>query len=155
MFREMRRFKNQLSEEEVDSILNKHSSGVLAVHGENGYPYTIPISYTFDNDSLYFHSANEGHKIDAIRNNDKVSFCVIDQDDVIQQTFTTNYRSVVVFGRATIVTDALHRQMALESLVKKYSPDFIREGKQEIMQAWDQVSVIMISIEHKTGKANG
>jgi len=154
MFREMRRFKNQLSEKEVDSILSKHSSGVLAVHGENGYPYTIPISYTFDNGYLYFHSANEGHKIDAIRNNDKVSFCVIDQDDVIQQTFTTNYRSVVVFGRATIVTDALHRQIALESLVKKYSPDFIREGKQEIMQAWDQVSVIMMTIEHKTGKSN-
>jgi uncharacterized protein len=154
MFREMRRFKNQLSEEEVDSILNKHSSGVLAVHGENGYPYTIPISYTFDNDSLYFHSANEGHKIDAIRNNDKVSFCVIDQDDVIQQTFTTNYRSVVVFGRATIFTDALQRQIALESLVRKYSPDFIEKGRDEIIQAWNQVSVIAVKIEHKTGKAN-
>jgi uncharacterized protein len=154
MFREMRRFKNQLSEEEVDSILNKHSSGVLAVHGENGYPYTIPISYTFDNYSLYFHSANEGHKIDAIRNNDKVSFCVIDQDDVIQQTFTTNYRSVVVFGRATIVTDALQRQIALESLVRKYSPDFIEKGRDEIIQAWNQVSVIAVKIEHKTGKAN-
>ncbi|PKM63567.1 MAG: 5-nitroimidazole antibiotic resistance protein [Firmicutes bacterium HGW-Firmicutes-20] len=154
MFREMRRFKNQLSEEEVDSILKKHSSGVLAVHGENGYPYTIPISYTFDDDQLYFHSANEGHKIDAIRMDDKVSFCVIDQDDVIQETFTTNYRSVVVFGRATIVTDSQQRQLALESLVKKYSPDFISKGKQEIIQAWDQVSVISISIEHKTGKSN-
>lgn len=154
MFREMRRFKNQLSEEEVESILKKHSSGVLAVHGENGYPYTIPISYTYDNDLLYFHSANEGHKIDAIKMNDKVSFCVIDQDDVIQETFTTNYRSVVVFGRASIVTDDQQRQMALESLIKKYSPDFISKGQQEIIQAWDQVSVIMISIEHKTGKSN-
>jgi hypothetical protein len=86
--------------------------------------------------------------------NDKVSFCVIDQDDVIQETFTTNYRSVVVFGRASIVTDDQQRQIALESLVKKYSPDFISKGKQEIIQAWDQVSVIMISVEYKTGKSN-
>jgi uncharacterized protein len=118
MFREMRRNKQQLSDDEIDAILNKHSSGVLAVHGENGYPYTIPISYTFEQDHLYFHSAIEGHKIDAIRNNDKVSFCVIDQDDVIQKTFTTRYRSVIVFGRANIITDSILRQKALESLVK-------------------------------------
>ena len=67
MFREMRRFKQQLSEEEIDSILNKHTSGVLAVIGDDEYPYAIPISYTFDNQQLLFHSANEGHKIDAIK----------------------------------------------------------------------------------------
>jgi uncharacterized protein len=154
MFREMRRNKQQLSDDEIDAILNKHSSGVLAVHGENGYPYTIPISYTFEQDHLYFHSAIEGHKIDAIRNNDKVSFCVIDQDDVIQKTFTTRYRSVIVFGRANIITDSILRQKALESLVKKYSPDFVNEGQQEIDQAWNQVSIIALMIEHKTGKAS-
>lgn len=154
MFREMRRSKQQLSEDETDEILNRHTSGVLAVHGEDGYPYTIPISYTFKDDHIYFHSANEGHKIDAIRNNDKVSFCVIDQDDVIQETFTTRYRSVIVFGRAHIVTDSLLRRKALESLVKKYSPDFLDKGQQEILQAWDHVTVIDLKIEHKTGKTS-
>lgn len=154
MFREMRRFKQQLSEEEIDSILNKHTSGVLAVIGDDEYPYAIPISYTFDNQQLLFHSANEGHKIDAIKNNDKVSFCVIDQDDVMQETFTTHFRSVIVFGRASIITDPQHRQKALESLVKKYSPDFLEKGQQEIRQAWDQVSILAVTIEHKTGKSN-
>ena len=154
MFREMRRFKQQLSEDEIEFILNKHTSGVLAVNGDDGYPYTIPISYTYDNQQLFFHSANEGHKIDAIRNNDKVSFCVIDQDDVIQETFTTHYRSVIVFGRASIITDPKLRQLALESLVKKYSPDFLEKGQQEIRQAWDHVSIIAVTIEHKSGKSN-
>ena len=154
MFREMRRFKQQLSEDEIEFILNKHTSGVLAVNGDDGYPYTIPISYTYDNQQLFFHSANEGHKIDAIRNNDKVSFCVIDQDDVIQETFTTHYRSVIVFGRASIITDPKLRQLALESLVKKYSPDFLEKGQQEIRQAWDHVSIIAVIIEHKSGKSN-
>jgi nitroimidazol reductase NimA-like FMN-containing flavoprotein (pyridoxamine 5'-phosphate oxidase superfamily) len=154
MFKEMRRNKQQLSEDEIDSILISHTSGVLAVHGENGYPYTIPLSYTYQENHIYFHSANEGHKIDAIRNNDKVSFCVIDQDDVIQETFTTRYRSVIVFGRAQIITDSVLRQKALESLVEKYSPDFVDKGQQEILQAWDHVSIIAIKIEHKTGKTS-
>ena len=154
MFREMRRFKQQLSEDEIEFILNKHTSGVLAVNGDDGYPYTIPISYTYDNQQLFFHSANEGHKIDAIRNNAKVSFCVIDQDDVIQETFTTHYRSVIVFGRASIITDPNQRQLALESLVRKYSPDFLEKGQQEIRQAWDHVSIIAVTIEHKSGKSN-
>lgn len=154
MFREMRRSKQQLSEDEIDAILIRHSSGVLAVHGENGYPYTIPLSYTYHKNHIYFHSANEGHKIDAIRKNDKVSFCVIDQDDVIQETFTTRYRSVIVFGKANVITDSVWRQKALESLIEKYSPDFMEKGQQEILQAWDQVSVIVLKIEHKTGKTS-
>ena len=154
MFREMRRNKQQLNEIEIDAILNGNTSGVLAVHGENGYPYTIPLSYTYDDGQIYFHSAVEGHKIDAIRNNDKVSFCVIDQDEVIQETFTTKYRSAVVFGRAQIITDPIVRLKALESLVKKYSSDFVIEGQQEILQGWNKVSIIAIRIEHKTGKTS-
>jgi uncharacterized protein len=154
MFREMRRNKQHLSEDKIDEILTRHSSGVLAVHGENGYPYTIPLSYTYHQNHIYFHSANEGHKIDAIRNNDKVSFCVIDQDDVIQETFTTRYRSVIVFGRAQIITDPDLRQKALESLVRKYSPDFVEKGQQEILQGWDHVTIIVLEIEHKSGKTS-
>lgn len=154
MFREMRRIKQQLNEEDIEQILSKHTSGVLAVNGDDGYPYTIPISYTYDDKQLFFHSANEGHKIDAIRSNDKVSFCVIDQDEVIQETFTTHFRSVVVFGRAAIITDPHQRQLALESLVRKYSPDFLEKGQQEIKQAWDHVSIIAVTIEHKSGKSN-
>lgn len=154
MFREMRRFKQQLDDVDIERILNKHTSGVLAVNGDDGYPYTIPLSYTYEDNQLFFHSAKEGHKIDAIKNNDKVSFCVIDQDDVIQETFTTHFRSVIVFGRATIVTDPYQRQLALESLVRKYSSDFIEKGQQEIIQAWDHVSIIAVTIEYKSGKSS-
>ncbi|MDP2813258.1 MAG: pyridoxamine 5'-phosphate oxidase family protein [Erysipelotrichaceae bacterium] len=154
MFREMRRAKQQLNDEDIERILNRHTSGILAVNGDDGYPYTIPISYTYDDNQLFFHSANEGHKIDAIRNNDKVSFCVIDQDEVIQETFTTHFRSVVIFGRATIITDPQQRQLALESLVRKYSPDFLEKGQQEIREAWDHVSIIAVTIEYKSGKTN-
>lgn len=153
MFREMRRKKQLLSKEETVEILNSCTSGVLGVSGDEDYPYTVPVSYAFKGDRLFIHSAKEGHKIDGIKRNDKVTFCVIEKDEVIQKTFTTHYRSVSIFGRARILTDDTERRYALESLVEKYSPGYIEEGRQEIESAWDRVCLIEVKIEHMTGKA--
>lgn len=153
MFREMRRIKQLLSNEETIEILNACTSGVLGVVGDDDYPYTVPVSYTYNDGKLFIHSAKQGHKIDGINKNDKVTFCVIDRDDVIQKTFTTHFRSVSIFGRARILTDDAERLHALRSLVKKYSPDFIGEGEEEIKKTWDRVCLIEIKIEHMTGKA--
>jgi len=87
-FRSMRRCKQQLTDEESKNILSKMTSGVLALQGNNGYPYTVPISYIFHEDKLYFHSAISGHKIEAIRNCNKASFCVIAQDDIIAEKYS-------------------------------------------------------------------
>ena len=105
MFREMRRKKQELSHEECISVLNKCTSGVLAVEGDDSYPYTVPLSYSIKGDELYFHCAKIGHKLDSIARNNKVSFCVIDKDEIIPEKFTTHYRSVIVFGKAKIVED--------------------------------------------------
>ncbi|WP_088186690.1 pyridoxamine 5'-phosphate oxidase family protein [Desulfosporosinus sp. FKA] len=153
MFREMRRKKQLLSEEETSEIIKAHSAGVLSVTGDDGYPYAIPISYAYVDGNLYFHCAKEGHKIDAIKRNDKVSFCVIDKDEVIQETFTTHFRSVVAFGRARILKEDIDRRAALESLVGKYSPDYMQEGQKEIEKDWSRVCVVEVKIEHMTGKA--
>lgn len=72
MFREMRRKRQLLTDSECEDILNNGTSGVLAVSGDNGYPYTVPLSYVYDNNRIYFHSANEGHKIDAVKRNPKL-----------------------------------------------------------------------------------
>jgi nitroimidazol reductase NimA-like FMN-containing flavoprotein (pyridoxamine 5'-phosphate oxidase superfamily) len=102
---------------------------------------------------LFFHCAKEGHKLDGIKRNDKVSFCVIEKDEVIQKTFSTNYRSVIVFGRARILTDDHERRFALECLVEKYSPDYIEAGQREIERDWNTVCVVEVRIEQLTGKA--
>lgn len=153
MFREMRRKKQLLSKEETIEILKLCTSGVLGVIGDDDYPYTVPVSYAFKDDKLFIHSAKEGHKIDSIKRNDKVTFCVIEKDEVIQKTFTTHFRSASIFGRARILTDDSHRRYALESLIEKYSPDYIKEGQQEIEREWDRVCLVEIKIEHMTGKA--
>lgn len=153
MFREMRRGKQLLSTEETVNILERRTAGVLGVTGDNGYPYTVPVSYVYKDGKLFFHCAKEGHKIDGIGRNDKVSFCVIDQDDIVQKTFTTHFASVIVFGRARILTEDDERRTALRCLIEKYSPDYREEGEQVIDDTWNRVCVVEIKIEHMTGKA--
>ena len=104
-FRPMRRKRQQMSDAECIDVLTHASSGVLAVLGDEGYPYAVPLSYVYHEGRLIFHSAVAGHKVDAMRNCDKASFCVVQRDDVQESTFTTLFRSVIVFGRISLVTD--------------------------------------------------
>ena len=103
MFRKMRRFKQQLSNDEALKILKNCKSGVLAVSGDDGYPYTVPLNFVYKDGKIYFHCAKNGHKLDAIKQNKKVSFCVIEKDEVDSEKLTTLFRSVVVFGKAEIM----------------------------------------------------
>ena len=99
-FRKMRRFKQQLSEQATEEVLRRGDTAVLGVINANGYPYTVPVNYLYAKGRIYFHCAKQGEKLDAIRQNDKVSLCVIDQDDIQPEKLTTFYRSVIVFGRS-------------------------------------------------------
>ncbi len=153
MFREMRRSKQLLSEAETIAILQSCTSGVLAVSGDDGYPYAVPLSFVYKDGKLFFHFAKAGHKLDGIGRNNKVSFCVVKADNVIPKTFTTHFRSAIVFGRARILTEDSEKKHALECLVEKYSPDYVSEGQSEIERAWDRVCVAEVEIEHMTGKA--
>ena len=105
MFREMKRKERQLSAELTEKILNKCTSGVLSVIGDDGYPYGVPVSYAYSDGKIFFHCAKEGHKVDAIKNNPKVSFTVIAQDDVVPEAYGTDFASVIAFGKASFVED--------------------------------------------------
>ncbi len=153
MFRPMRRKNQELSEAETIEILKTCTAGVLAVAGDDDYPYAVPLSYAYEDGKLFFHCAAEGHKIDGIKRNNKITFCVIQADEVIQKTFTTHYKSVIVFGKARILEDENEKRHGLECLVKKNSPDYIREGQVEIEHDLKIVCVVEVAIEHITGKA--
>lgn len=153
VFREMRRKNQLLSKEETIEILNICSYGVLSVNGDDDYPYTVPLNYVYKDDKLFFHCAKEGHKIDSIKINDKVTFCVVEKDEVIQKNFDTNFRSVSIFGRARILTDDSEKRYALECLVEKHSPNYIEQGQKVIENGLNRVCVVEVKIEHMTGKA--
>ena len=153
MFREIGRNKKQiLSEDRVNAILEKSTSGVLALIGDNGYTYGVPMSYGYSDGKLYFHSALKGHKVDAIKKHDLVSFTIIETDQVVPAEFTTYYRSVIVFGKIHPINDAEGKREALSVLVKKYSPDYIEEGRTEIEDGLSGVQIFALDIEHMSGK---
>jgi nitroimidazol reductase NimA-like FMN-containing flavoprotein (pyridoxamine 5'-phosphate oxidase superfamily) len=152
MFREMRRKKQLLPIEETIAILNKMTSGVLAVSGDDDYPYAVPISYVYHDNKIYFHCALEGHKIDAINRNNKVSFCVIAKDEIIPDHFTTHFRSVIAFGKIHIVEDETEKMEATRLLANKYSPNREEGFQHEITKSFNHMHILALEIEHLTGK---
>lgn len=151
-FKEMRRKRQQLSEEETKTLLSNATSGVLSLFDSNGYPYGVPISYVYAGNKLFFHSAVSGHKIDAIRHTDKASFTVIYMDKVHPETFTTLFRSVICFGRVHIIDDVEEKLHALRLLGERYNPGNKQAIDDEIRKSGDKTIVIEMDIEHVTGK---
>lgn len=150
----MRRKKQELAPEERLRILAEATSGVLAVNGDGGYPYTVPVSHVYADGKIYFHSALQGHKIDAIRRDGRVSFCVVAKDEVIAQEFTTYFRSVTAFGKARIIENAGEKMKALRLLAAKYADSTVTPAMtdKEISTGFHSLLMVEITIEHITGK---
>ena len=145
MFREMRRKRQALPQEGMDAVLQKGTSGVLAVSGDHGYPYAVPLSYVYD--------GKAGHKLDGIRRDAKASFCVIDQDQVVPEEYTTYFRSVIVFGQIHEITDDSEKWAAMETLAIKYAPnDTAARREQAIQREWKPLCVLKMDIDCMTGK---
>ncbi len=150
--REMRRKNQALSVQENIDILNRCTSGVLAVLGDEGYPYAVPLSYVYHENKIIFHCAKTGHKLDAIQRCSKASFCVIDLDDVIPEKYTTCFRSVIAFGQARVLEDDAEKCAALTILAAKYSPGDPEGRLQEIEKTLQHLCMIELAIEHLSGK---
>ena len=151
-FRPMRRNRQQLSREECERILGRCTSGVLALAGDGGYPYAVPLSYVYADGTIIFHSAVEGHKIDAIRRDNRCSFCVIEQDDIKPAEFTTHFRSVIAFGRIHILEDTDEKVQALRLLGRRYSSNDEPGLQHEIDKSLDHVLLLRLDIDHLSGK---
>lgn len=152
-FRPMRRGKQALSMPECTEILARGTSGVLALAGDGGYPYAVPLSYVYDGEKLYFHSARAGHKLDAIAREPRASFCVVDRDEVIPEEYTTYFRSVIAFGRVRVVEDEAQKRAAIDLLARKYAPDDSAENRERaIAREWKPLCMLEMEIDHLSGK---
>lgn len=158
MFRNMRRSKQEISKDECAGILSRASSGVLGLCGDGGYPYTVPVSFAYISGEgygkIYIHGATTGHKVDSVRRCDKVSFCVIDRDDIMPRERTTAYASVIVFGKARILEEENELRAAANAVGAKYSAGYedLYMAETEETIAKGTLSCIEITIEHMTGK---
>ena len=154
MFREIRKKKNAITADAAESLLEKSRRGVLAVNGDDGYPYAVPVNYVYDNGKIYIHSAKYGYKIEALKNSDRVCFSAILNSRVQQDMFTAAYQSVVAFGRASFVEDDAERRRILEQFIYKLSPDFVEGGMKFVDAAIGKTALICIDVEEIKGKEN-
>lgn len=150
MFRKMRRFKQQISESECLEILRNEPRGVLSLFGEDGYPYGVPINFVLEDGKIYFHCAKTGHKIDALKKNNRVSFCVMDSGYREEGKLGLNIKSVILFGTIRFVTDREETIDRTRKLGLKYLPaDYVEE---ELEKNADHLQVLELTIDHMTGK---
>ena len=151
MFREMRRIKQLLSEEDTKAVLERCSNGVMACMGDDDYPYAVPVNYVYYKGKIYFHSAKSGHKIEAITKHPKVSFAVVDKDTIVSEEYTSYFRSVIAFGKARI-TEGHEYLEAFRALVEKYSGDMPEDDKLKQVRECTRAYIVAIDIDHVTGK---
>ena len=152
MFRELRRKKQLLSEQETLRVLEEGKTGIVGGLGDDGYPYTVPINYVLLEDKIYFHSAKKGHKVDAIAKEPKVSMTVVEKDDVVSREFTTYFRSIQLFGKAYVVEDEAERNVAFRALCEKFSGADLDRYEEIMSKEAAAAAIVRIDIEHITGK---
>jgi len=148
----MRRQDRQISESEAIEILQKGEFGVLSMCTPDSGGYGIPLNYALKNKAIYFHCALEGSKLEYLRKNNRVSFCVIGRTNVLPSQFGTMYESVIASGVVTEL-EGEEKHEALILFLEKYSADYIQEGTEYMIKAFKRVKVIKLSIETITGKA--
>ena len=148
----MRRGRQQLTNDACEEILRNATSGTLALLGDADYPYAVPLSFVYTDGIIYFHSAKSGHKIDAIRHHDKASFCVIAMDEIHGEEFTTYFRSVIAFGRITIVSSPNEKLEGVRLLGRKYNPGDEAALSREIEKSLTHMELLRLDIRHLTGK---
>lgn len=151
MFRNMRRKSRQLSEEECIEILINEPRGVLALLGDYDYPYAVPMSHVYVDGKIYFHGAQTGHKNDAGKKHEKVSYCVVDKGFKADDSWWYTFKSVIVFGKITTLTDRDEKIEKLTYLGDKFFPTH-EETVDEINRLLDSTEVFEITIDHMTGK---
>lgn len=153
-FRPMRRHDRELTREQCEKLLKDGFDGVLSLYGDGGWPYGVPLSYVYRDGKIFFHGAKSGHKLDALRRDPRASFCVVTQDHVIPQQYTTDYRSVIAFGLLREVTDEAEKREALRALAMEYAPADTVENREKYIDAdINAAAVLELTVVHLSGKS--
>lgn len=151
MFREIRRGKQALSKEECIQVLAQAPRGVLAVYGKEGYPYAFPMNFVYLNDKIYFHCATVGHKLEALEENEQVSFCVMDEGYRKDEEWALNIKSVIIFGKIKNIVSQQEKIELVRELGLRYYPT--PESVEHVIEKWQaNMKILELTVDHMSGK---
>ena len=154
MFRPLSRLRQQLSQAECAALLQTENRGVLSVMGDEGYPYGMPMNHWYEEEDgcLYFHCGAGGHRLDALKSCDKVSYCVYNQGERKAGQWAYRVKSVVVFGRMEVLSDPETVIRITTRLCRKFTQDeeyILRE----IAASAHKTLLLRLRPEHICGKS--
>lgn len=154
MFRPMRRFRQQMTDDECNRVLKEERRGVLSMHGDDGYPYGIPVNFYYNESDgkIYLHGAGEGKKIDSLKADSRVCFCVYTAGEKAKVKRGLDVQSVVVFGHVDVVQDRAKAVNECRNVGLKYFPDDPEYIEEEVKRNENVVCILAITIDHMTGK---
>lgn len=153
MFREIRRKRNEININDAKYLLNKERRGILAVNGDDGYPYAVPVNYLYSevDNAIYFHGSKVGHKIDSIKKSDKVCFTVFGNEQIKEEAWAPYMQSVVIFGRCILIDNQDVAISILKKFASKYYPN-MELIEEEVSKSANAVQMFKINIEHISAK---
>ena len=152
MFENMRRKEKQMSDKDTVAVMNKGNYGVLSTVDENGYPYGVPVNYVYEDGKIYFHCAKEGHKLRNIVKNNKVSFCVVTNSELLEEAFTTRFTSAISFGTISEVINEKERYNVYKLIIERLCGHYITQGMDYVKSDGAKAKVFAIKVEHMSGK---
>lgn len=152
-FRPLRRKINAITDEAALQLLKTERRGVLAVNGDGGYPYAIPVNFIYapEENKIWFHGAKAGHKVDSLRKDDRVCFTVYGHEEYTDSDWAPHLQSVVVFGRCRMVDDPQRTHDCVRRMAMKYYPS-AEAVDAELAASGAAVQLYEITIEHFCGK---
>ena len=153
MFRDLIRQNRKISMDECIHILKTEKRGVLSVHGDNGYPYGMPMNHWYNEEDgkIYFHCGKIGHRLEALQKDAKVSFCVYDEGYCNPGQWALQIKSVIVFGTVEIVDE---RERIID-ITTKLSHKFTQDDayiQKEIENHAHRTLLLVLTPEHICGK---
>lgn len=154
MARNMWQIQRKLAAEEAAALLEAGKEGVLAVNGDDGYPYAVPVNYVYLDGVIYVHTAQHGYKVEAIQANPKVCFTAVLSSTIIEADTTTKFESVIATGDAVLLSDDSEKQRVMEEIVRRLAPSNIEGGMATLKRLLPAVGIIKINVAELTGKAH-
>ena len=149
----VRRQDRLMEEARALELLRDNEYGVLSMQDCDGSGYGVPLNYVWDGDhSIYIHCAPEGHKLKALEQNQRVSFCIIGHVHLLPRNFTTEYESVILRGEAHLHLSPEEMMRALHLLVDKLSPEFKDIGYKYSEKSFHRVNIIRVDFTEFSGK---
>lgn len=145
-----------VSRTEALRILREGKYGVLSTASKSGMPYGVPVNYFYveADQAIYFHCFVRGRKLDNIRENSLVSFVVVGREQIVPERFVTHYESVIVSGRATLITDDAEKTEKLIQLCAALAPSSLERRDQVIQRQLAAVTIVKLEIDQISGKRN-